>query len=98
MKACICKRTKQFDFYPRPEEARDAWTHKFAKLIRVSDLEEEFEAARQADIALDVNWKEVDDWSENSRYEPRGQKKAEDLFAAVSDPDHGVLECIKRYW
>src|SRR5579862_2473206 len=26
LKACICRRTKQFDFYPRPDEARDAWT------------------------------------------------------------------------
>jgi HEPN domain-containing protein len=98
LKACICRKTNQFDFYPRPEEARDAWTHKFTKLIGVSDLDEEFEAARRSDVALDVNWKEVDDWAESSRYEPRGQKKAEELFAAVSDPHHGVLACIKRYW
>jgi HEPN domain-containing protein len=98
LKACICKKTNQFDFYPRPEEARDAWTHKFAKLVGVSGLELEFKAARQADIALEVKWREVDDWSESSRYTPRGRKAAEDLWAAVSDPDHGVLACIKRYW
>lgn len=40
----------------------------------------------------------LEDWSEDSRYEPRGQKEAEDLLVAVSDLDHGVLSCIKRYW
>lgn len=98
MKACICKQTQQFDFYPRPEDAKDAWTHKFSKLLRVSGLEEQFKAARQADAVLEVNWKEVEDWSESSRYERRGPKVAEDLLVAVSDPDHGVLACIKRYW
>jgi HEPN domain-containing protein len=98
LKACICSRTNQFDFYPRPEVARKAWSHKFANLRDVSGLEEQFKTARLGDSALNVNWKVADDWSEDSRYEPRGQKEAEDLIAAVSDADHGVLACIKRFW
>ncbi len=98
LKACICKRTNQFDFYPRPEEARDAWTHKFAKLVRVAELDEQFTSARQADNALDVKWREAESWSERSRYERHSQEEAEDFFAAVSDPAHGVLACIKRFW
>ena len=31
-------------------------------------------------------------------YEERTQEEAEDLFTAVSDPIHGVLACIKRFW
>jgi HEPN domain-containing protein len=98
LKACICGRTSQFDFFSHPEVARKAWSHRFVNLIEVSGLEEDFTAARKADRALDVNWKSVDDWSEDSRYEPRGQKEAEGLLAAVSDPEHGVLSCIKRFW
>jgi len=98
LKACICARTNQFDFYVHPRVASKAWSHEFGKLIEVSGLEEEFRAARQSDRVLDVNWKTVEDWSEDSRYEPRGQREAEDLLVAVSDPDHGVLSCIKRYW
>jgi hypothetical protein len=98
LKACICKQTNQYDFYSYPKEAQQAWSHNFANLIDASGLEEQFEAARQADSALDVKWNEVEDWSESSRYEPRGQGKAEELFAAVSDPNHGVLACIKRFW
>ena len=55
-------------------------------------------AARWADSVLNVNWNSVDDWSEDSCYEPHDRKEAEDLLAAVSDPDHGVLACIKRFW
>ena len=52
----------QFDFY-NPEIAR-AWSHKFANLIDVSGLKEEFEAARLNDSVLEVHWNNVEDWSE----------------------------------
>jgi hypothetical protein len=98
LKACICKKTNQFDFYPKREEYNKAWTHNFKNLAAVSGLQSEFDLARNADTILNINWKEVEDWSEDSRYEPKGRQAAVDLFAAVSDPDHGVLACIKRYW
>jgi hypothetical protein len=98
LKACICSQTNQFDFYVHPKVAGKAWSHEFAKLIEVSGLEVEFKAARQGDRDLDVNWKTAEDWSEDSRYEPRGQREAEDLLKAVSDADHGVLSCTRRYW
>jgi HEPN domain-containing protein len=98
LKACICKRTEEFDFYVHPEIARQVWSHKFRNLIEVAGLEEEVLAARQRDIALDVKWGEAENWSEGSRYERRGQKEAEALFSAVSDPTHGVLACIRRFW
>jgi len=98
LKACICSGTNQFDFHVHPDIARKAWSHKFANLIDVSGLEEELDAARLHDSVLDVNWKNVENWSEDSRYDRRSQKDAEDLYSAVSDPVHGVLACIKRYW
>jgi HEPN domain-containing protein len=98
LKACICSRTNQFDFYAHPDIGRKAWSHKFANLMDVSGLEEEFEAARLGDSALGVHWNNVENWSEHSRYERRSQKDAEDLYSAVSDPVHGVLACIKRFW
>jgi hypothetical protein len=98
LKACICKRTNQFDFYASPDDARKAWSHKFGDLVKISGLEEELNAARQSDVALGVNWKTVANWSEDSRYEQQGQKEANDLMAAIADSNHGVLSCIKRYW
>jgi HEPN domain-containing protein len=98
LKACICKRTNQFDFYPSQVQVRKAWSHSFDDLINVSGLKDELDEAMQRDDAFGVHSKAVEDWSQNSRYEPRGQKEAEVLLAAIVDPDHGALAYIKRYW
>lgn len=99
LKACICKKTNQFDFYRSPDESRDAWSHDFQKLVRAAGLESEFRAARAADEDLNVNWDNVGkNWSPDSRYERRTQREAGTLLAAVADPDHGVLSCIKQLW
>ena len=41
LKACICKKTNQFDFHPSPDESRAAWSHDFGKLSRAAKLESE---------------------------------------------------------
>jgi hypothetical protein len=99
LKACICKRTNQFDFHPSPEESRAAWSHDFEKLIKAAGLGREFQAARAADEDLNIDWDYVGKgWSPDSRYERRTQREARALLAAVADPDHGVFSCIKRFW
>ena len=98
LKACICTKTSKFDFYPSPDESRAAWSHDFGKLIKASGLDREFNAARAADRHLDINWESVEDWSLDSRYQPRGLLEAHALFTAITDPDHGVLSCIKQRW
>jgi HEPN domain-containing protein len=77
LKACICKRTHEFDFYPKPKEYNKAWSHDIENLLAVSGLESEFRAASRADPILDVK---------------------EALFAAISDQDHGVFQCIRQLW
>jgi hypothetical protein len=91
LKACICRKTSQFDFRPSPDEAKRCVDAQFRQTHGVSDLKEQIKKARQADRALDVKWREVDNWSESSRYERRSQEEAEDLFAAVSDPAFPTL-------
>jgi HEPN domain-containing protein len=98
LKACICKKTNQFDFHPSPDESRAAWSHDFGKLIKAAELEREFNAARTADRDLDVKWESVENWSPSSRYEPHGQQEAQLILDAVADPDHGVFSCIKQLW
>ena len=98
LKACICRRTKQFDFYPKPSIHRLAWSHEIKDLIEASGLKGEFDRARQEDKDLDVNWKSVEGWKADSRYETHSQNDAQRLFDAISNPDHGVLSCIKQNW
>lgn len=98
LKACICRRTKEFDFYPEPKVHQLAWSHEIQKLIEGSGLKGEFFASRQADQDLDVNWKSVEGWEIRSRYETHSHHDAQRLFDAISDQNHGVLACIKRNW
>jgi len=97
LKACICRNRDQFEF-PTRIESKNAWSHDFKTLINVAELEPELNAARQADVVLDVNWKGVEVWEPDSRYKTHDQQEARALLEAISDPDHGVLSCIKRYW
>jgi hypothetical protein len=83
---------------PDKRVATSAWTHDLVELSRVSGLKPDFDAAKRGDDMLGANWQTVDGWNESSRYENHPQHEAESLFTAVSDPDHGVLACIKRYW
>ena len=98
LKACVCKRTNQDDFYPRPKEAQKAWGHDRKDLIGLADIVEKIEGDRRADNTLDIYWREVGGWTVESRYEKRSQREAENLYDAVSHPVHGVLACIKRHW
>ena len=98
LKACICRKTNPFDFYPSPDESRAAWSHDFGKLLKASGLDGEFSVARAADRDLNINWGSVEDWSPDSRYQPQGRLEAYALFTAITDPDHGVLSCIKQRW
>ena len=98
LKACICKRTRQDDFYPRQDEARKAWSHERRHLIGLAGVGKEIDDDRRADGTLNIYWKEVEAWTLESRYEKHSQQEAESLYDAVSNPVHGVLACIKRHW
>ncbi len=97
LKACIAKKTRRFDF-PDKKLVNDSYTHDLALLIKHAGLKPMFDAAKAADSYLEVNWRVVQDWSEQSRYERQNRSEAEDLYNAISDPTHGVLQWLERYW
>jgi len=90
LKACIAKRTRQ-DEFPDKEFARKVWTHDLEKLLDATDIVIEGSESK-------LKWNVVKDWSENCRYQTHDAKKARDMLDAVSDVQHGVLQCLKRYW
>jgi hypothetical protein len=61
-------------------------------------LTEERRADRDADPLLDANWNIVKDWGEQSRYQRWSRAEAEELYAAITDADHGVLPWLKVRW
>jgi hypothetical protein len=97
-KACIAELSRHHQFPLSPGRARDIYCHNFDKLVKAAVLVQAIEDARKADNTLRRYWNGVvKDWSEESRYYRKGdKKKAQSLIEAIADPDHGVLEALQR--
>lgn len=96
LKACIAKKTNQDDFPPR--EAARYYVHDIPKLLDSAGLGLAFEQEAEQDAIFGTNWGTVKDWSEETRYQNRGQGQAEEILAAINDPQHGVLQWLRRNW
>ncbi|WP_165069839.1 HEPN domain-containing protein [Paludisphaera rhizosphaerae] len=103
LKACIARRTKEFDFYD-PEIAKKVFTHHLPTLLNLAKLEKQLEQDSQMIIAgssgllLTENWSALKDWNERKRYEQTVEAVAHAIYDAVADPVAGVLPWIKQYW
>ena len=97
LKACIAKLTAQHDF-PDKNFAARCFTHKARELVPLAGLESARAAAMAADAVLAANWLIVKDWSEESRYERWMIAEATALIEAIREPNHGVLQWVKRHW
>jgi HEPN domain-containing protein len=96
LKACIAKQTQQHDFPPR--RAQELYTHDLTRLLRFSELEPLLDSSRAQDPQLEANWATVKDWTEESRYRRHTFDAAMDIYRAVADPAHGVLQWLVRHW
>ena len=96
LKACIARKTNQDDFPPR--EAARYYVHDIPKLLDGAGLGLAFEQEAGADAIFRANWAAVKDWTEETRYQNRGQRQAEEILTAINDPGHGVLQWLKGNW
>jgi HEPN domain-containing protein len=98
LKAIIATRTRQHEF-PDLNLAKKVYTHNLKELLDASGVKVDVEQEFAKDPDLRDNWNIVKDWAETSRYEAGRQKgEADALYAAITDPAHGVLTCISKYW
>ena len=97
LKACIAKRTRQYEF-PDKNLAKKVFTHNLAILVQLASLENELETATQSNPDLGNNWNTTKDWSEEARYDRHVQQKAEDLLTAVLDRESGILPWLRERW
>ena len=103
LKACIARRTREFDFYD-PEIAKKVFTHHLPTLLYLPKLERPLEQDGQTSLPgssglfLTENWSALKDWNERKRYEQTIEAVARAIYEAVTDPVAGVLPWIKRYW
>ncbi|MGL5132005.1 MAG: HEPN domain-containing protein, partial [Planktothrix sp.] len=61
LKACIAKKTQQFDF-PDKNNVIDSYTHNLEKLVKVAGLDRELKSLLN-DRVFSSRWSEVRDWS-----------------------------------
>jgi hypothetical protein len=89
---------EQHQFPPRPETVREMYSHRLLDLLRLAGLRTQLEDASATDGHLGARWLVVKDWSEESRYALPLSTDAEQLYTAVADPTHGVLQWLRQYW
>jgi HEPN domain-containing protein len=89
LKACIAKKTREFDF-PDKQITNKIYTHDLGQLLNVVGINIPDE--------IEINWSVVKDWSEKDRYTKHSDKEAKDIFEAVADREEGVFQWIKLHW
>jgi hypothetical protein len=98
LKACIAKRTSEYDFPPKVKFVQDCYTHDAETLLKAADLVSQRDTAAAADPAFDANWDVVSDWTGASRYDRDPEAEARKLYDAITDAAHGVLPWIRSHW
>ncbi len=98
LKACIAKQTKEHDF-PDKRIVDKSYTHSLETLIEVAGLKKELDDEIQSNGMFSKYWNVVKDWKESVRYEAGiTEKRAADLYLAIDDAKHGVLQWLKKWW
>jgi HEPN domain-containing protein len=96
LKACIAKQTKKFEF-PDKKTVMDSYTHDLEKLVKVAKLDTQLKSLLN-DPDFSLRWSTVKDWSEESRYQTHNRQEALDIYSAITDPNHGVLQWLQQHW
>jgi hypothetical protein len=84
--------------WPDLGTVRRSHSHDLGDLVKLAGLDRLRVQEGALDPAFLVNWQTVKDWRADSRYSTWPQKSARDMILAIDDPQHGVLQWIKRYW
>lgn len=90
LKACIAKKTKEYDFPPPKKTIEKIHTHDLTKLLSESGL--------RLKESIEVNWTLSKEWYEGIRYEIVDEAKAKEVYAAIIDPEQGVFRWIRQHW
>jgi hypothetical protein len=96
LKACIAKKTKRFQFPPKPDEARRIYSHRLEELLDAAGLKDQRDKEMQSNPSFAANWNTVKAWTEECRYKT-ADLNGKDMYNAVAGKD-GVLPWIKQRW
>lgn len=98
LKACIAKRTREFDF-PEKRAVERSYTHDLAQLMDAAGVKDQLAEKIAGDEGLRESWATVKAWSEASRYAVHlNEESAQNMLAAVGDDVRGILPWLKKRW
>lgn len=97
LKACIAKATRRSEF-PDLEKVKASYTHDLTVLVKQAGLKSILETEAASDADFNRYWAVAKDWSEKARYIEHAERKARDLFRAVTDRQHGVMRWLRKSW
>jgi len=98
LKACIAKKTKEFDFPPDRRMVEKVYSHDLNALLLASELASELDAEIDSHSAMGLDWETVRDWSERSRYEGKTANEANALLEAIENGKGGFLPWVRLHW
>lgn len=98
LKAYYAKGCTRYQFPPIKAIYNKLYTHDLNKLLDVSGLKSDYDAASATDPDLMVSWGIVKEWNEHSRYEIIKPQDAKALISAIVDSPSGILTWIKTKW
>jgi len=97
LKACIARQVAS-ETIPDKAFLRDVFSHKFPELVGLAGLRLELRQAQDGDPDFASYWAIVLEWTPDVRYSGSGALEAQLLAQAVGEPEHGVLQWIRRFW
>jgi HEPN domain-containing protein len=97
IKACI---SKFFRARAIPDKAFvvATYSHKLDELLGLAGMKQDLQDEAKKDPSLSAAWGVASKWNETSRYEIWDQFAAASMIEAVADPNHGVLQWLKKRW
>jgi len=98
LKACIIGRVMSWDRFLDKNFSDQCYVHDIGKLAQKAGLENDLAAATKLDASFSVNCGTVAKWSEQTRYDTFEEQEALDIYNAISDPSHGVLQWIATHY
>src|SRR5687767_11714162 len=98
LQSVYSKENKAIRFSAGSKTVEAIYKHRPPELLKASGLEREHQEERQAKAAFDDNWKIVEVWSEQSRYQiGKSEQEVADFYSALLG-DEGVFIWLKKYW
>lgn len=97
LKACIA-RSYVAETFPEKKKVLDSHSHNLEQLLKIAQLDSQFQQDSKNNPDLEANWATVKDWNVTSRYETKTKREALDINQSINQRKNGMLVWVQQYW